>query len=234
MKLNSSLFNIKYINEIWKDIDNLSKYQISNKGRVKNKITGRILSNYNLCKGYKGITLCGFRYKIHRLVAKAFIPNPNNLPFINHKDENPANNNVENLEWCDNKYNCTYGSTQRRRVETISKGKVIEYDSNGNVLNIYPSKNYLNDIGKSNVRAALDRNTYNRYYYGSYWFSEYETFDANRKKLQKRYNVLDKNNNIIFTGGTTAIAHFLRTTKNTIVGRIKCNKMFNEYKFKLV
>ena len=57
------------------------------------------------------------RFSVHRLVAKAFIPNPNNLPIINHKDENPSKNIVDNLEWCDNKYNCNYGTLHKRRSE---------------------------------------------------------------------------------------------------------------------
>lgn len=234
MSENLSLFNIKYINEQWKDIENEYPFQVSNKGRIKNKLTKNILTNSTITKGYKGITLNKTRYKIHRLVAIAFIPNPNNLPFINHKDENPGNNNVENLEWCDNKYNCNYGTAQKRRVEKLSKYKIIEYDDDGNIKNIYPSKNCLNNIGKGSVRTAIDRNTYNRYYYGSYWFTEYEQFDNSRKKFQKRYNVIDENNIIVFTGGTTEISHFLHTTKDLIYGRIKFNKTFNKYKFELI
>ena len=58
------------------------------------------------------------QYQIHRLVAMAFIPNENNYPFINHKDENPSNNNVSNLEWCTCKYNNNYGTARERGAKT--------------------------------------------------------------------------------------------------------------------
>lgn len=60
-------------------------------------------------------------YKIHRLVAMAFIPNPDNLPHINHKDENKLNNNPNNLEWCDNRYNNNYGTRNKRISNAVTK-----------------------------------------------------------------------------------------------------------------
>ena len=83
---------------------------MSNLGRVKNK-HGRILKP-EIRRGYYSVDLMknGKRYKfrVHRLVAEAFIPNPDNLPMVNHKDEDRLNNIASNLEWCDNTYNSQY------------------------------------------------------------------------------------------------------------------------------
>lgn len=119
--------------EIWKDIvDYEGLYQISNLGRVKSlnyRHTGREkmlkLSVNN--KGYIIVKLWKNRkfksFRLHRLVAQAFIPNPNNLPFINHKSEIKTQNNVENLEWCDAKYNINYGTRKERVAEKTTNGK---------------------------------------------------------------------------------------------------------------
>lgn len=83
---------------------------MSNLGRVKNK-HGRILKP-EIRTGYYSVNLMKdkkrHKFRIHRLVAQAFIPNPDNLPMVNHKDEDKLNNRVENLEWCDNTYNSQY------------------------------------------------------------------------------------------------------------------------------
>lgn len=81
--------------------------------------------------------------KVHRLIAKAFIPNPENLPCINHKDENKCNNSANNLEWCTQKYNNYYG--ENRPVQNLVKGAIAnrkavkQIDKNGLVINIYVS-----------------------------------------------------------------------------------------------
>lgn len=69
-----------------------------------------------LMKGGKSIT-----YRVYRLVAMAFVPNPDNLPHINHKDENKLNNNPNNLEWCDNSYNNNYGTRNKRIAKAVTK-----------------------------------------------------------------------------------------------------------------
>lgn len=110
--------------EEWRDIEGYEGlYQVSNWGRVKSiKFNKEIIMKQKDRRGYKGI---GLRkkgekqkfYSIHRLVAQAFLENPNNLPCINHKDENKLNNKVENLEWCTYEYNANYGTRVERLRE---------------------------------------------------------------------------------------------------------------------
>lgn len=104
-------------------------YEISNFGNVRKK--GRLLKG-QINNGYKEImiTYKGVRkkYKIHRLVAKAFLSNPNNYPVVNHKDENKSNNRVENLEWCTQKHNSNYGTCIQRRSKNHEKSVVQMQD----------------------------------------------------------------------------------------------------------
>lgn len=87
--------------ERWKDIEGLEGlYAVSTKGRVKNLKTNKIFTGGYSSAGYKQVSLNSKTYTVHRLVALAFIPNPQKLPYINHIDEDKTNNNVENLAWC--------------------------------------------------------------------------------------------------------------------------------------
>lgn len=114
-------------------------YEVSNLGNVRSisrKVRekspkggyfqeGRIIAKCMNNKGYYVAHLCRdgicVNKFVHRLVAEAFIPNPNNLPQVNHKDENPSNNNVDNLEWCDCKYNINYGTARQRQQDKARK-----------------------------------------------------------------------------------------------------------------
>ena len=142
--------------EIWKDILGYEGlYQVSNFGRVrsldrivkekngKNKfLKGKILKYILVYGGYMVVRLSknGIlkNYYVHRLVAQAFLDNPDNLPQVNHKDENPLNNVVSNLEWVSAKYNCNYGTRNERVAEKLSK-TVLQYDLEGNFIKEWKS-----------------------------------------------------------------------------------------------
>ena len=120
--------------EIWKDIPGYEGlYKVSNLGRIKSLGNGKTRKEniLRLTKdkyGYLYITLSENgklkKFKVHRLVAMAFIPNPNNYTQINHKDENRSNNRVENLEWCTQKYNNNYGN-HSKNISNAIKGKYV-------------------------------------------------------------------------------------------------------------
>lgn len=143
--------------EIWKDIEGYEGYyQVSNFGRVKCLDTivkcksgfvrlkkTKIMKPHITKKGYLQNPLTNESkqkwFLTHRLVAEAFIPNPHNFPCVNHKDEDKTNNNVDNLEWCDHKYNDNYGTRNKRLKEKIKnvpkKSKpVLQYDLEGNFI----------------------------------------------------------------------------------------------------
>ena len=118
--------------EIWKDIKGYEGiYQISNLGRVKSserRGNGReiILKGWKPKDGYKRVKLIK-KYKvenklIHRLIAEAFIPNPNNYPVVNHKNGIKTDNQIENLEWCTQKYNMR----EAQRLNLLNPGKNIK------------------------------------------------------------------------------------------------------------
>lgn len=131
--------------EIWKEIKNYEGlYQISNYGNVKSFVrkNGGELKQVADHQGYKSVVLCKDntkkRFKIHKLVALNFIPNLNNLPVINHKNENKSNNKRSNLEWCDYSYNNSYGSKPKMQTEKLGK-KINQFDKEGNFIKLWDS-----------------------------------------------------------------------------------------------
>lgn len=96
----------------WELVQGFENYSVSNTGMVRNNKTGRIMKQLNQAKGYHGVNLRSHgkttKLSTHRLVAIAFLPNPNNYPMVNHKDENKQNNVYTNIEWCTHQYNTEY------------------------------------------------------------------------------------------------------------------------------
>lgn len=119
--------------EHWKIIEDFNRYSVSDAGRIKNNHTQHILIGGDDKDGYQIVTLSNgkkqFSKRVCRLVAMAFIPNPNDSPQVNHKNENKHDDRIENLEWCTPIYNNNYGSrTQktRKRVKCIELDKIFD------------------------------------------------------------------------------------------------------------
>lgn len=149
--------------EKWKDIEGYEGlYQVSTYGNVKSldrcvrsrwgtkkPVKGQLLKADKTIHGYLQVSLSkpGLsrkRYKVHRLVAMAFIPNPQNLSQVNHKDEDKTNNRFDNLEWCDGFYNQRYGTCSERKHIKLTNHplksiKVEQLTKDGEHIDYYPS-----------------------------------------------------------------------------------------------
>lgn len=139
---------MKTIEEIWRPIKGYDGvYEISNLGHIRKGTT--MLSPWSQY-GYSIVGLwkngkCK-KNRVHRLVAEAFIPNPNNLPSINHIDENKTNNIVSNLEWCSVGYNNSYGNRTQKMLSTYKmkntsncEREVEQHSLSGELLAVYKS-----------------------------------------------------------------------------------------------
>lgn len=178
--------------EEWRDVIGYEGlYQVSNLGRVRSLdryaccknnsqrlIKGRVLAFDYDKDGYPRVCLSNngkhITVQVHRLVAQAFLPNPDNLPCINHKDECITNNRVDNLEWCTYKYNNNYGThmekINKNRTDGLFKAKKVGmYSLEGKLLNTFKSvtaaAKYLNKSYNANISSACRGNTHTAYGY---------------------------------------------------------------------
>jgi hypothetical protein len=199
--------------EIWKDIKGFEgRYQVSNLGRVRSldmvlegknwkssypfeyQRSGKVLKPLKKRNGYYHICLRNNGkpkfFVIHRLVALAFIPNPNKLPCVNHKDEDKANNVVSNLEWCTQKYNSNYGTrNERLREYSINNvmRPVVQYDMEGKVIDTFESlSDAANKTGIPSVDISGVCNGRRKTTHG--YVFKFLNHDTPKRKMSKGYN----------------------------------------------
>ena len=178
--------------KIWKDVDGFEGlYLVSSDGDIKSIARTVITKNNKKLKVVEKLrkltkTTAGYPYVIltrddirktllvHRLVAKAFIENPNNLKCVNHKDEDKANSNVNNLEWCSYTYNNTYKDIHlRRNLDSINR-MVIQYDLKMNEIKRWNSLTEAGNTFKIQIANIIKCCKYERTHCAGYKWRYYE------------------------------------------------------------
>lgn len=183
------------IEEIWRPVVGYEGlYEVSNTGRVRSLdrydsnnhfLKGRILK---LCADKDGYLNVGLslgnkvkKYKVHRLVAEAFIPNPYNLPQVNHRDEDKTNNRVENLEMCNAKYNSNYGSRKDRVRDTAIK--------NGSWSGLSKEewrKKYYEENQEHRKRYYQEKKDHIKEYYKKYYQEHKNEYNERQKEYSQK------------------------------------------------
>ena len=148
-----------FINELGEILSTKNKQQ-----RILKKKLDKTTGYYKIILSEKGKTKT---YNIHRLVANAFINNPFNYKYVNHKDENKQNNSVDNLEWCTHKYNDNYGTRNQRLSEKHSK-KILQIDVNGKTIKEWNSIKEINNNLNLRIEWSLKHNTIKNNCYWKY------------------------------------------------------------------
>lgn len=200
------------MDEIWKPIDGYLGYEVSNLGRIKSykvdKMNGKIMKPYPCTKGYLqiDISLDGRKREnrvhlaVHRLVAKAFLPNPNNFPEVNHKDEDKTNNCVENLEWITSVDNINHG-THNLRVgqNNPNRKEIYSVDANGNIIHYKSARDAEKYYEKEGMKVSFTgickalRGQINTYK-NLAWF--YETDESGYSNYKEKFRSTNKNKKI--------------------------------------
>ena len=153
--------------EKWKSIIGYENiYEVSNLGDVRVILKSgndyRAMKQEYVGNGYRRITLSkngvAKHFSVHRLVAQTFIPNPDNLPQVNHIDEDKTNNRVDNLEWCTPKYNINFGNSLAKRAKSQSKAVLVTKIDTGEKM-VFESRNLaakMLEVDMRHLKYCLD------------------------------------------------------------------------------
>lgn len=155
----------------WKPIPSIPTARAHPSGRVasldwQGKLRERLGSVSE--SGYRNVMIKGKLYRMHRLIAETFCPNPNGFPIVNHIDEDKLNNCASNLEWCTYQHNALHGTARQRAVEKLSK-PVVAKDSEGNVVHTFGSAREAVRRGFARTSICKCCNGRQKTYKGLYW-----------------------------------------------------------------
>lgn len=152
--------------EIWKSVEGYEGYEVSNYGNIKGP--RKMLTKQKNSRGYYRVAINNKFCLVHRIVAQAFVDNPNGYPIVNHKDEDKTNNHASNLEWCTHKYNSNYGDAPTRSAQK-SRKPVIQILPNGEIVKWESLRAVERELGFSHNNISRACKGYCKKAYGCEW-----------------------------------------------------------------